>query len=86
MLYPTIQQLTKGKINRYSLVIATAKGARFITDKYNRELEESSSHRDNDKISKDSKPEVLGTNVNDKAVSLTVGRINSGEYKIVIPK
>ena len=30
MLYPTIQELTGGKINRYELVIAAAKGARIV--------------------------------------------------------
>ena len=33
MLYPTIQELTEGKINRYELVIATAKGARKVIEK-----------------------------------------------------
>ena len=35
MIYPSIGELTKdGKINRYELVIATAKCARKITDEY----------------------------------------------------
>ena len=34
MITPSIEQLTKGKFNRYSLVIATAKCARMITDEY----------------------------------------------------
>ena len=34
MIYPTIQELTKGKYNRYQLAIATAKCARIITDEY----------------------------------------------------
>ena len=33
LLYPSIQQITKGQVNRYCLVIATAKCARHITDK-----------------------------------------------------
>ena len=43
MIYPSIGELTKdGKINRYELVIATAKCARKITDEYvaQRELAE----------------------------------------------
>ena len=39
MLYPTINQLTKGKFNRYELVVATAKCARMITDEYTRQRE-----------------------------------------------
>ena len=34
MLYPTIEELTKGKYNRYELALATAKCARLITDEY----------------------------------------------------
>ena len=30
MLYPTIAELTKGEVNRYALVIATAKRARQL--------------------------------------------------------
>ena len=32
MIYPTIQELTKGNYNRYQLAIATAKCARLITN------------------------------------------------------
>ena len=39
MIYPTIQDLTKDKINRYELAIATAKCARIITDEYVHERE-----------------------------------------------
>ena len=35
MIYPSIAELTQdGKINRYTLVVATAKCARIITDEY----------------------------------------------------
>ena len=34
MIEPTIAELTKGKINRYELVIAIAKCARLVTDEY----------------------------------------------------
>ena len=39
MLYPTIDELTKGKFNRYELAIATAKCARMITDEYVKQRE-----------------------------------------------
>ena len=32
MIYPTIKEITKENYNRYTLVIATAKSARHITD------------------------------------------------------
>ena len=34
MIYPTIDELTQGKFNRYELVIGVAKGARMVTDEY----------------------------------------------------
>ena len=34
MIYPTINKLTQGKYNRYQLAVATAKGARIITNEY----------------------------------------------------
>ena len=37
MLYPTIEELTQGKFNRYELAIATAKCARLITNEYVRQ-------------------------------------------------
>ena len=39
MIFPSIEDLTKGKYNRYELVIATAKCARMITDEYVKERE-----------------------------------------------
>lgn len=40
MIFPSIEQLTKNKYNRYELVIATAKAARLITDALNEKKEE----------------------------------------------
>ena len=40
MIFPSIEQLTKGTYNRYELVIATAKAARIITDRINEKKEE----------------------------------------------
>ena len=39
MLYPTIDELTKGQYNRYELALATAKCARLITNEYVRQHE-----------------------------------------------
>ena len=40
MIFPSIEQLTKNKFNRYELVIATEKAARLITDALNEKKEE----------------------------------------------
>ena len=39
MLYPSVQDLTNNDVNRYMLVIAAAKGARYITYKQNQDEE-----------------------------------------------
>ena len=84
MLYPTIDELTKGKFNRYELAIATAKCARMITDEYVKQRETAekmmAGNKDNDKplmamIDKEYRDE--------KAVKNAITRINSGEYLIV---
>ena len=84
MIYPTIQDLTKGKYNRYELSIATAKGARLITDEYVRQRAAAESavggNKENDKpiaamIDKKLKDE--------KAVKLSIDKLDQGEFVIV---
>lgn len=84
MIYPTIQDLTKGKYNRYELSIATAKGARRITDEYVRQRAAAESavggNKENDKpiaamIDKKLKDE--------KAVKLSIDKLDSGEFVII---
>ena len=40
MLYPTINELTKGEFNRYELSLATARCARLVTDEYVKQRED----------------------------------------------
>ncbi len=83
MIYPTIQELTKGKYNRYELAIATAKGARVITDEYVRQRAAAESavggNKENDKpianmIDKKLKDE--------KAVKISIDKLAAGEFVI----
>ncbi len=83
MIKPTIQELTKGEYNRYELALATAKGARLITDEYVRqrtEAERAAGVKDGERpisamIDKELKDE--------KAVRLSIDRINDGNFVIV---
>ena len=84
MIYPTIQELTKGQYNRYQLAIATAKCARIITDEYVKQRESAekamTGNKDTDKplmtmIDKELKDE--------KAVKIAINRIHNGEYSII---
>jgi hypothetical protein len=83
MLYPSIHSLTNDKINRYKLVIATAKCARYITQKALEEREAAESHKETERFSKDSKSDISNDAANDKAVTGAVGRLYDGTYKII---
>ena len=78
MLYPTVSDLTNDKVNRYMLVIATAKCARHIIDKANLELEVEEVAED--RFGKDNKAENLL--LTEKPVSLAVQKLYEGEYTI----
>lgn len=83
MIKPTIKELTKGKYNRYELALATAKGARLITDEYVRqrtEAERAAGVKEGERtvgnmIDKELKDE--------KAVRLAIDRIYDGDFVIV---
>ncbi|MBO5280269.1 MAG: hypothetical protein J6B55_03505 [Clostridia bacterium] len=87
MIYPTIQDLTKDKINRYELAIATAKCARIITDEYVREREAAekmaAANKESDKailnmVTKEYRDE--------KAVKCAIKRMHTGEFAILSPE
>ncbi len=82
MLYPTVQDLTNENVNRYKLVIATAKCARHIIDKVNEEQAiEDLNRNDNDRFSKEPKNENIL--LSEKPVSIAVQKLYEGEYTIV---
>ncbi|MDL2287150.1 hypothetical protein LJB90_01120 [Eubacteriales bacterium OttesenSCG-928-G02] len=85
MLYPALLEKKELQVNRYGLVIATAKGARAITEEAIKEREEIELRRENDRFSKDSKAEFTPDSVNDKAVSKSIKKIYDGDYTIVLP-
>ena len=82
MLHPTIADLTKGKINRYELAIATAKCARALNDNYiaQKELAEKAAHAGKDA---DFVVTVDQELADVKPVRVAIDRIYTGEYNIV---
>lgn len=82
MLQPTIADLTKGKINRYELAIATAKCARAITDEH---LEQKAIAEKAAAAGKDAEFIVTVDHTLDdvKAVRVAIDRIYEGQYRIV---
>jgi DNA-directed RNA polymerase subunit K/omega len=88
MIYPQLEELTQhGKYNRYTLVVATAKAARILTDEYvlqRDNAEKMSAAKDADKtIPPMTKKE---REIRDeKAVKNAVNRLAQGDYVIVVP-
>ena len=80
---PYVEEMTTDELNRYELVIATAKCARLITDEYVEQrayAEKLIERKETDKpisalIDKDLRDE--------KAVRNAVERLKDGQYKIV---
>ena len=83
MLYPTVQDLTNDKVNRYMLVIATAKCARHLTEKANDEHEaEEIRKNENDRYGKEIKTDY-DLLLSEKPVSVAVQKLYDGEYSII---
>lgn len=83
MVKPSLSNLMeKENINRYALVVATAKAARQITDDYinQREYYEKNSGKDSDKnVSNVVKPQYR----DEKAVKNAIDELYRDEYRIV---
>ena len=82
MIYPSIDEITKGNYNRYTLCIATAKCARLVTDEYveQRELAEKMlANKETDK----SLASMIKREIRDeKAVKTAIKRLYNGDYVI----
>ena len=84
MIYPTIQDLTKDKINRYELAIATAKCARIITDEYVKQRNAAESALTGSKEGSSTIASLIDPALaNEKAVKNAINRMKNGEYEIV---
>ena len=83
MLYPTIDELTQGKFNRYELALATAKCARLITDEYVRQHELVEKSATGNKETDRALSATIDRELRDeKAVKVAINRIHRGEYSI----
>ena len=83
MLYPTINDLTKGEYNRYELALATAKCARLVTNEYVKQREEAEKTVLGNKESEKPLQAMIDKELKDeKAVKIAINRIHKGEYSI----
>ena len=82
MIYPSIDEITKGKYNRYTLCIATAKCARIVTDEYVAQREIAEKMLANKKTDKSLASMIKREIRDDKAVKTAIKRLYNGEYSI----
>ena len=82
MIYPSMEQLSKGKYNRYTMVMATAKCARMVTDEYILQKEYAEKliqNKETDKpLASLIEPELRDV----KAVKVAIKRLDAGAFAI----
>ena len=84
MLYPTIEELTKGQYNRYELALATAKCARLVTNEYVRQHDAAEKAQTGNKETDKPVSTMIDAQLKDeKAVKIAIERIYNGQYTIV---
>ena len=83
MLYPTIEELTQGKFNRYELALATAKCARLITNEYVRQHDLAEKSITGNKETDRPLNTMIDRELRDeKAVHVAVNRLRDGAFII----
>lgn len=93
MLYPSIQELLKAtakengeeKLNKYSLVMATAKCARIITNQYIKERKEAERKVANKETDKDVSALINKEYRDEKAVRNALREMRDGEFEVYLP-
>ena len=83
MIYPTIEQLTKGNFNRYELVVGVAKGARIVTDEYVEMRARAQRMIENHETDKPLASLIDPEYKDQKAVKIAIAKLESGEFKMV---
>ena len=85
MIYPTIEQLSKGEFNRYELVVGVAKCARIVTDEYVEMKAKAQKMIENNETDKPISALIDPEYKDQKAVKIAIARLESGRYKMVHP-
>ena len=85
MIYPTVDQLTKGEFNRYELVVAVAKCARIVTDEYVQMRQEAQRMIDNHETEKSLSALIDPEYKDQKAVKIAIAKLESGRFSLHKP-
>ncbi|MBO5101458.1 MAG: DNA-directed RNA polymerase subunit omega [Clostridia bacterium] len=86
MIYPTIDELTKGNFNRYELVIGVAKGARLVTDDYIAMRARAQKMIDNHETDKSLASLIDPEYKDKKAVKIAIARLEEGKFRMYRPE
>ena len=86
MIYPTVDQLTKGEFNRYELVVGVAKCARIVTDEYVEMRNKAQKMIDNHETEKPLAALIDPEYKDQKAVKIAVTKLMDGRFKMVHPE
>lgn len=86
MIYPTADQLTEGKFNRYELVIGVAKCARIVTDEYIEMRTRAQKMIDNHETEKPLAALIDPEYKDQKAVKIAIAGLESGRFKLAHPE
>ena len=86
MIYPTIDQLTNGELNRYELVVGVAKCARIVTDEYIEMRNKAQKLIDNHETDKPLSALIDPEYKDKKAVKIAIGQLLDGRFKLMSHK
>lgn len=84
MIYPTVDQLTKGEFNRYELVVGVAKCARIVTDEYIDMRNKMQKLIDNHETEKPLSALIDPEYKDQKAVKIAIAKLESGRFRMVL--
>ena len=86
MIYPTIDELTKGNFNRYELVIGVAKCARIVTDEYVAMRAKAQKMIDNRETDKPLSSLIDPEYKDQKAVKIAIAKLEAGRFQMYQPE
>ena len=86
MIFPTVDQLTKGEFNRYELVVGVAKCARIVTDEYIEMRAKAQRMIDNHETEKPLAALIDPEYKDKKAVKIAIAKLESGRFKMRHPE
>ncbi len=86
MIHPTVEELSKGQINRYELVVGVAKCARIVTDEYVAMRARAQKMIDNRETDKPLSALIDPVYKDQKAVKIAIRQIQEGRFILKRPE